>query len=126
MASRFDIATMWVVMKQQLCPTLLDSTWLILGGRWYSACCTFHPPPIDRHKNYSQGEQSACKLISVSAHTQPHIYALNRYNSHGFSRTMSLNAHTHVHTHKHIEKKTVLRVGIGFAFFPYSLTFSWK
>lgn len=51
-----------------LCPTLLHSTWLILGGRCYSACCTSHPPPRDRHWNYSQGEQSACKLISVSPH----------------------------------------------------------
>lgn len=51
-----------------LCPTLLHSTWLILGGRCYSACCTSHPPPRDRHWNYSQGEQSACKLISVSSH----------------------------------------------------------
>lgn len=51
-----------------LCPTLLHSTWLILGGRCYSACCTSHPPPRDRHWNYSQAEQSACKLISVSPH----------------------------------------------------------
>lgn len=51
-----------------LCPTLLHSTWLILGGRCYSACCTSHPPPRDRRWNYSQAEQSACKLISVSPH----------------------------------------------------------
>lgn len=61
-------------------PTLLDSAWLILGGRCYSACCTFHPPPIDRHENYSQGEQSACKLISVSAQTQAHTHTLHAFN----------------------------------------------
>lgn len=59
-------------------PTLLNLTWLILGGRCYSTCCTFHPPPIDRHENYSQGKQSACKLISVSAHTQTYTHVLNR------------------------------------------------
>ena len=61
-------------------PTLLDSAWLILGGRCYSACCTFHPPPIDRHGNYSQGEQSACKLISLSAQTQAHTHTLHAFN----------------------------------------------
>lgn len=107
-AKRFDIATVWVVMKQHCARLrLLNSTWLVLGGHCYSACCTFHPPPMERRENYSQGEQSACKLISECPLSDPHIC---------FERRKSrAPARSHGHGHQINKKEKVLMLGIGFA-----------